>query len=337
MPASEPAPPALQERLRLGISACLLGEKVRYDGGDKRAPLLAEVVACRVDWVPVCPEVEIGLGTPRPPMVLLGGGGGRSPKLWTPSTQADHTSEMRSWARERVAALAAAGIAGYVLKSRSPSCGMRGVPVQDADGRAIGTGSGLFASALAYGVPQLPLAEEEELEDPAMLTQFLRRAFFYRRWHGRQEPLVAFHRRHRALLLASGATATRRLDRLLAAATETDEEAAEVLAPRYGQEALRILRHVPSRRCHARNLGWVVGHLVVHVGDRQRRRNVEAYRAYARGELPWAEAATQLRHSAEEVGHPGVLESAYLFPEPAEWELLVRLDRLQTPECAPVN
>ena len=320
-----------QCRLRLGISACLLGERVRYDGGDKRAPLLCDVVACRVDWVPLCPEVEIGLGTPRPPMILLGGNS--PPRLWTPSTATDHTRAMRSWAREQVQRLAGAGLAGYVLKSRSPSCGLRGVPVHDAAGQPVGAGSGLFARALGLGLPRLPLAEETDLEDPAALTQFLRRAFFYRRWQQRDDDLPAFHRRHRALLLASGAAATRRLDRALAAAGD----AAEALAPRYGAEALRILRHVPSRRCHARNLGWVVGHLVVHVGDRQRRRNVEAYRAFARGELAWAEAASLLRHSAEEVAHPGVLESAYLFPEPAEWELLVRLDRLQPVDCAPVN
>jgi uncharacterized protein YbbK (DUF523 family)/uncharacterized protein YbgA (DUF1722 family) len=322
---------APQGRLRLGISACLLGEGVRYDGGDKRAPLLCDVVACRVDWIPVCPEVEIGLATPRPPMVLLGGS--RAPRLWTPSTGADHTRAMRTWARQKVAQLAGQRLAGYVLKSRSPSCGLRGVPVRDGDGREIGAASGLFAAALTRGVSQLPLAEEQELEDPAALTQFLRRAFFYRRWQDRRESLADFHRRQRALLLASGAAATRRLDRLLAAAGDD----AETLAPRYGAEALRILRHVPSRRCHARNLGWVVGHLVVHVGDRQRRRNVEAYRAFSRGELPWSEAALLLRQSAEEVAHLGVLESAYLFPEAAEWELLVRLDRLQPPDCAPVN
>jgi uncharacterized protein YbbK (DUF523 family)/uncharacterized protein YbgA (DUF1722 family) len=331
MPPEGPVPAAPQGRLRLGISACLLGERVRYDGGDKRAPLLADLVACRVDWVPVCPEVEIGLGTPRPPMVLLRAGAGQ--RLWTPATGADHSRTMRSWARGRLERLAADGIAGYVLKSRSPSCGLREVPVVDSDGRQVGEGGGLFARALARALPLLPLAEEGELEDPAPLTQFLRRAFFYRRWLHRQEPLPDFHRRHRALLLASGAAATRRLDRLLAAAVD----AAEDLAPRYGPEAMRILRRLPSRRCHARNLGWVVSHLVVLVGDRQRRCNVDAYRAYARGELAWAEAATLLRHSAEAVGHAGVLESAYLFPEAAEWELLVRLDRLQTPECAPVN
>ncbi|HEV8631749.1 MAG TPA: DUF523 and DUF1722 domain-containing protein [Thermoanaerobaculia bacterium] len=332
-PASPAAPeplPALLP-LRLGISACLLGERVRYDGGDKRAPLLCDVIACGVQWVPICPEVEIGLGTPRPPMVLLRSE--RGARLWTPDSGTDHTRPMRAWARERVSELAEQQVAGYVLKSRSPSCGLRGVPLHDAQGPTLASGRGLFAAALTRALPLLPVAEEHELEDPAMLTQFLRRAFFYRRWQRRHEPLTNFHRRHRALLLASGAAATRRLDRALAAGEGEDAG----FADRYGRDALRLLRHVPSRRSHARNLGWAVGHLVVHVGDRQRRQNVEAYRAYARGELPWAQAAVVLRRSAQDVGHQGVMESAYLFPEPAEWELLVHLDRLQTPECAPVN
>jgi uncharacterized protein YbbK (DUF523 family)/uncharacterized protein YbgA (DUF1722 family) len=318
-------------RLRLGISACLLGQHVRYDGGDKRAPLLADVVSGRIDWVPVCPEVELGLGTPRPPMVLRRAAGG--PRLWTPSTGVDHSRAMRRFATDRVAALATEGIAGYVLKSKSPSCGLRSVGVEDASGERVATGSGLFAAALCHRLPLMPLAEEHELEEPAALAQFLRRAFFYRRWRNRNTPLAEFHRRHRALLLASGAAATRRLDRNLSAApAETPEAAAH-----YVHQALRILRHVPSRRCHARNLGWVVGHLVSHVGDRERRCNVESYRAYARGEVAWAEVAVVLRRSAQHVGQEAVLESFYLFPEPAEWELLVRLDRLETPDGAPVN
>jgi uncharacterized protein YbbK (DUF523 family)/uncharacterized protein YbgA (DUF1722 family) len=322
----DPAP-----RLRLGISSCLLGQRVRYDGGDKRAPLLSDVVGPRVEWLPVCPEVELGLGTPRPPMVLRRANGG--PRLWTPSTGADHSDAMRRWARQRVAALRESGIAGYVLKSRSPSCGLRSVAVEDDAGERAATGSGLFAAALCRRLPRLPVAEDQELEDPAALAQFLRRSFFFRRWRERSEPLHDFHRRHRALLLASGAAATRRLDRQLAAAGDETPE----LVDHYGHQALRMLRHVPSRRGHARNLGWVVGHLVLQAGDRERRANVEAYRAYARGDLSWAAAAAVLRRSAEDLCHEVVLGNAYLFPEPAEWDLLVRLDGLQTVESAPVN
>jgi uncharacterized protein YbbK (DUF523 family)/uncharacterized protein YbgA (DUF1722 family) len=324
--------PLSSQRLRLGISSCLLGQRVRYDGGDKRAPLLAEVVGSQVEWVPVCPEVEAGFGTPRPPMILRRAAGG--PRLWIPSTGQDLTEPMRRLARERVAALGQAGLHGYVLKSRSPSCGLRSVAVHDEAGERVATGSGLFAAALCRHLPRLPVAEESELEDPAALTQFLRRAYFFRRWQQRAEPLESFHRRHRALLLASGAAATRRLDRTLAAAggVETHE-----LVEHYALQAMRILRRVPSRRCHARNLGWVVGQLVAEVDDRQRRANVDGYRAYARGELAWSEIAGVLRRSAERAGNEVVLSSQYLFPESGEWELLVRLDRLQPPECAPVN
>ena len=155
---------------------------------------------------------------------------------------------MRAWSGGRIAALADEGIAGYVLKSRSPSCGLRDVPVHDAAGKPIARGSGLFAAALESALPLLPLAEERELEDPAALAQFLRRAFFYRRWRARESTLGDFHRCHRALLLASGAAATRRLDRDLQAATEETPE----LADAYVRQALRILRRVPSRLCHAR-------------------------------------------------------------------------------------
>jgi uncharacterized protein YbbK (DUF523 family)/uncharacterized protein YbgA (DUF1722 family) len=320
------------EPLRLGISACLLGERVRYDGGDKRAALLCDALGGRVEWVPICPEVEVGLGTPRPPMILRRSATGA--RLWTPSTGADHTVAMRTWAEQRVGGLGAASdsnaIAGYVLKSRSPSCGLGSVPVEDGDRSR--RGNGLFAATLSRRLPALPLAEDDDLQDPAALAQFLRRAFFYRRWRRLDEPLAAFHRRHRSLLLASGAASTRRLDRAIADGGDDAE-----LPSRYGREALRVLRHVPSRRSHARNLGWVVGHLVSHVGDRQRRANVDVYRAYASGEASWADAAVVLRRSAEAVGQEAVLESAYLFPEPLEWDLLVRLDRLQTRADAPVN
>jgi uncharacterized protein YbbK (DUF523 family)/uncharacterized protein YbgA (DUF1722 family) len=320
-----------EKPIRIGVSSCLLGSPVRFDAGHKRDAFLTDTLGPFVEWVAVCPEVELGLGVPRKTLHLAREGDAL--RLVEKGTGRDLTTAMRRFAARRSRELGRLELCGYVLKSRSPSCGLRAVPVHDGDGRETGAGSGLFAAALVHGLPEMPLAEEQELEDPASLTQFLRRAFFYRRWQQRQEALVDFHRRHRALLLASGAAATRRLDRQLAAAGGEVES----LAQRYGSTALRILRHLPSRRCHARNLGWVVGHLVVQVGDRQRRRNVEAYRAFARGELSWSEAASLLRHSAEEVAHAGVLESAYLFPEPAEWELLVRLDRLQTPDCAPVN
>ena len=165
-------------RLRVGISACLLGEQVRYDGGHKREPGLVEALGGVVEWVPVCPEVELGLGVPREPIRLEGDP--RAPRLVSVAHRRDHTSEMARLADERVDALAA-DIAGYVFKKDSPSCGMARVPVYDAHEVAIRDGVGAFARVLIARLPRLPVAEEEELRDPAQRERFVERVRAYAR------------------------------------------------------------------------------------------------------------------------------------------------------------
>jgi uncharacterized protein YbbK (DUF523 family) len=168
-------------RLRLGVSACLLGEAVRYDGGHKLDSFLTEILGRFVEWVPVCPEVEVGLGTPRPAMQLVRIGGGAEPadvRLITRETGADHTAAMRTWAVERVEDLAGAGLDGYVLKSRSPSCGPEGVKLfPEHGGEPELAGRGLFAEALLRRLPDLPVEEESRLSDPLRLASFLSGVF----------------------------------------------------------------------------------------------------------------------------------------------------------------
>ncbi len=162
--------------IRIGVSACLMGERVRYDGGHKRADGLVRATD-GVEWVHVCPEVEVGMGTPRETLELVGDAG--SPRLVTTETGVDHTAAMFSWARERIAALLAEGIDGFVLKTRSPSCGLSSVPVL-RDGVAYASGRGIFAAELVRLLPDLPVADEEELVAPSALAKFLRRARAYR-------------------------------------------------------------------------------------------------------------------------------------------------------------
>ena len=166
--------------LRIGVSACLLGAEVRYDGGHKRDPVLTETLAPFVEWIPVCPEVELGLGIPRDTLRLVGDPG--APRLVVERTDEDLTARMRGFAAARVAELARLGLDGYVLKSASPSCGLFGVPVHD--GRDRGTGRGLFAAALVDALPALPVEEEGRLADPAVRQDFLERAFARRRARG---------------------------------------------------------------------------------------------------------------------------------------------------------
>ena len=162
---------------RVGISRCLLGDDVRYDGTNKRSRAVVALSA-DVEWVPVCPEVEVGMGVPREPIRLvarLGGvaSGCEHVLLRGVHTDDDWTARMDDWATARVAELTAEQVSGFVLKARSPSCGPAGVLVHHPDGEATASGRGLFAEALATAMPGLPLIDEEALEDPHERARFM--------------------------------------------------------------------------------------------------------------------------------------------------------------------
>lgn len=157
---------------RIGISSCLLGERVRWDGGDKRHAALLEALGPRVEWVAVCPEAELGLGVPREPIELAGPPS--APRLRAVRSGMDLTEAMRRWAERRVAEVAALGIDGWIAKARSPSCGLSGVLVRAESGRLREEGVGLFVRVLRARLPELPIVEEGELGDAAACERFLR-------------------------------------------------------------------------------------------------------------------------------------------------------------------
>lgn len=162
----------------MGISACLLGQEVRFDGGHKRDRFLTDELGQHVEWVPVCPEVEVGMGVPREPVHLVRIG---EPTRMMTSTGIDYTDRMNQWARARVEALAGEDLDGYVLKSKSPSCGMWNVKLERVDGSATNDGRGLFASVLLERFPTLPIEEEGRLADPHLRKAFLERVRAHRR------------------------------------------------------------------------------------------------------------------------------------------------------------
>lgn len=170
------------DRPRLGISACLLGDEVRFDGGHKRDAFLTDILGARVEWVRVCPEVEVGMGTPRETLRLVRHDG--RVRLVTTRTHVDHTEAMETWARTRLEELARQNLSGYVLKKDSPSCGMGRVKIYDPAGEPVEEGSGLFAHALMRRFPDLPIEDEGRLTDPNVRTDFIARVFAYwRRTH----------------------------------------------------------------------------------------------------------------------------------------------------------
>jgi uncharacterized protein YbbK (DUF523 family) len=169
------APEAACPRPKLGVSACLLGQKVRYDGGHKLDPFLADALGRYVEWVPVCPEVEMGLPVPRETMQLVGDPA--APRLVTTETGVDYTERMQAWAAERLEQLAGMGLSGFVFKARSPSCGLLGVRIHGPGESPEGSGRGLFADAFARRFPRLPVEEEDRLQDARLCAAFVERIF----------------------------------------------------------------------------------------------------------------------------------------------------------------
>ena len=170
---------AASGKIRVGISACLLGAEVRWNGGHKLDPHLTDMLGQWFEWVPVCPEVELGLGVPREPLRLEGDPAG--PRLVFRDTRRDITDSMAAFAAARCDLLAAENLCGFLLKSESPSCGMERVEVH---GEAAGTGRsgvGAFARVLLERLPLLPIEEEARLHDPRLREKFIERVFAYRR------------------------------------------------------------------------------------------------------------------------------------------------------------
>jgi uncharacterized protein YbbK (DUF523 family) len=194
------------EKIRLGISACLLGKPVRYDGSHKLDRFLTETLGQYVEYVPVCPEVECGLPVPRESMHLEGDS--EAPRLVTSRTKQDMTARMVEWAGERVIALEQEDLCGFIFKSNSPSSGMERVRVYNEKGLPVKSGVGIFARIFMEHFSLLPVEDEGRLHDPELRENFIERIFTLKRWretlaHGRSRGnLVVFHTRHKLLILS---------------------------------------------------------------------------------------------------------------------------------------
>jgi len=309
-----PAPP-----IRLGISACLLGEKVRYDGGHKRNNYLVETFGRYVEWVPVCPEVEMGLGTPRETLRLVRIG--EDLRMVMPKTGADHTGAMREFARSRLGRLAKEDLCGYVLKKDTPSCGMERVRVFDAHGAPAKSGRGLFADALLKHFPNLPAEEEGRLADLRLRENFVERVFAYRRlrtlFAGRwtMGGLVAFHTAHKLLLMAHSPRAYADLGRLTAEGKSLPR--AELRA-QYESGFMQGLREIATPRRQTNVLQHIVGYFRPHLDGPSRRELLGLIEDYHRGLIPLVVPLTLIRHYVRRLKIPYLLGQAYLDPHPKE-------------------
>ncbi|WP_447977410.1 YbgA family protein [Candidatus Nitrospira bockiana] len=312
--------------VRIGISRCLLGEPVRYDGGHKRDAFLTGALSRYVEWVPVCPEVEAGLGVPREPMQLVGRA--TAPRLITIDTGLDRTRTMERFARRRLSELGAMELSGYVFKKDSPSCGVERVRVYNAHGVPSRTGVGVFARAFMERFPLIPVEDEGRLNDPELRENFLERVFAYRRWrdlvHGgaTRGALVEFHARHKLLLLSHSREHYRTLGRLVAGATHwTPGE----LARRYGAAFMAALEIKATPKKHANVLSHMVSHLASYLESQQKAELIAVIEDYRHGLVPLIVPITLVKHYARLYEIPYLMAQVYLNPHPTELMLRNRV------------
>ena len=306
--------------LRIGISSCLLGREVRWDGGHKRDRFLTGMLEDYVEWVPVCPEVELGMGIPREPVHLVRVGD--ELRMRSQRGGSDHTAAMQRFSTRRVAELAHEELCGYVLKKDSPSCGMERVKVRsEKGGSPRREGRGLFAEALLRAWPELPVEEEGRLNDPVLRENWIERIFAYRRLRSlfaaswRRRDLVAFHTAHKLQLLAHAPALYRELGRMVAGAAELPRKELEL---RYGRLFMQALAHKATRARHQNVLEHAIGHFKKRLDAPVREEMLQHVREYRAGLVPLVVPLTLVRHYVARLGVDYLAGQVYLEPHPRE-------------------
>ncbi len=312
----------MDDKIRLGISTCLLGQPVRYDGGHKFDPFLVHTLGQYVTWVPVCPEVECGLPTPREAMRLVGEPA--APRLVTIKTRLDHTERMTRWAAERLRALEAEDLCGYVFKSKSPSSGMERVKVYDGNGVPKNVGVGVWAGAFMTHFPLLPVEEEGRLHDPRLRDNFVERIFALKRFRDdvaatpSVERLVAFHGTHKLLLLAHSPAHAAALGKLVAGAAARPLPAV-LEAYRTGLLAGLRVKTTPAK--HANVLTRMLGFFKRQLSADEKQELLETISLYRNEQVPLVVPLTLFKHYVRKYAEPYLGRQSYLNPHPIELQL----------------
>jgi len=311
------------EKITLGISACLLGENVRYDGGHKHDRFLTDTLGKYVTYRPVCPEVEYGLGVPRESMRLVGNPG--SPRLVTIRTRQDHTEGMVRWARQRVEALENENLCGFIFKSDSPSSGMERVKVYPEGGMPEKKGVGIFARIFMEHFPLIPVEEEGRLHDPLIRENFIERIFTLKRWAESVEAgksrgrLVDFHTRHKLLILAHSEKHERLMGRMVA-----QDGARLPLGDVYAQyqallmEALR-LKATPKKNANV--LQHMMGYFKQQLSADEKKELQEIIDQFRMEYLPLIVPVTLIGHYVRKYDQPYLKMQVYLNPHPLDLQM----------------
>ena len=312
----------MTQDIKLGISACLLGQKVRFDGGHRLDRFLTETLGRYVQFVPVCPEVECGLGIPREAMRLVGDL--QAPRLLTTRTRQDHTQQMLDWAAEKVKTLEGENLCGFIFKSNSPSSGMERVKVYGEKGMPEKKGVGLFARCFMAHFPLLPVEEEGRLHDPKLRETFIEQIFALKRWReivaGPQSlgRLVDFHTQQKLLILSHSQHHYRLMGKLVAQGKTTPLDA---LYSQYEILLMEALRLKTSNKKNVNVLLHLLGYFKKQLSGDEKQELLELIEAYRKDHLPLIVPVTVINHYVRKYRQPYLSIQTYLSPHPLALKL----------------
>jgi uncharacterized protein YbgA (DUF1722 family)/uncharacterized protein YbbK (DUF523 family) len=309
--------------MKIGISSCLLGHKVRYDGQHKLDRFLRDELGAYVEWVPVCPEVECGLGIPRESMRLVGDDP-QSPRLITNKNGLDLTEKMESYAKVRLEELSKENLRGFVFKTKSPSSGMRDVKIYTETGMPSRRGSGIFAREFMKRFPDIPVEDEGRLNDPGIRENFIEMIYVYDRWLNYKQKdggiagLMAFHARHKYLLMSHSPSLLKDAGKLVASMNKLNKDQK---VEEYQHLLLKILRLKTTPKKHTNVLQHIMGYFKKQLSGDEKSELLEIIDKYYRNLVPLVVPLVLLQHYVRKYGDPYLLEQWYLHPHPDELKL----------------
>ncbi|MCX8027064.1 MAG: DUF523 and DUF1722 domain-containing protein [Thermodesulfovibrionales bacterium] len=307
------------DKIKIGISSCLLGEPVRYDGNHKLDSYLKFTLGRFVEWYPVCPEVECGLGVPREAMRLVGDV--ENPRLITINSGIDHTDMMKTWIGQRLKEIEAEGLCGFVFKSRSPSSGLRDVKVYNEKGIPYKKSSGLFAREFVRRFPILPVEDDSRLNDPLLRENFIERLFVYKRWLDTvkngitSHKLVEFHTSVKLLLLAHNPACYKELGSLVANHSDRD---VTTLSDEYIHKLMEGIKRPATVKKNTNVLQHIMGYFKKHLDTDDKVEISDLITSYYNGYIPLIVPITLLNHYIRKYDITYLKKQIYLNPYPLE-------------------
>ena len=306
------------DKINIGISACLTGKKVRYDGSHKQDHYITDTLGQYFEFSPVCPEVEYGLPVPREPMRLTGDP--QNPRLVTIRTYMDHTEGMKKWAEEKTKELDKQELCGFIFKSRSPSSGMKGVKVYDDKGVPHTNGVGIFADVFMKRFPLVPVIDEGRLNDPVLREAFIEKVFVFQRWNaflkkgGLIKDLQEFHAHHKLLMLAHSPKHVTILGRYIADHKNYQKRLNDI----YRETMMDGLNLLATKKKHTNVLSHIMGYFKKQLTFDEKQELLEIIEHYHKGFIPLIVPVTILNHYARKYNEPYLKKQVYLNPHPLE-------------------